>query len=178
MRDPSEEAAEVCHQGEVDGDPIAVGPSAQGIAVGGGSVWVANMGNDTVLRIDPELCQVQGEPIEVSSEPAALAYGDGGIWVAGGSFGGTLSRIDVASGAVGAAVPAGLPGSGAHGIAVGEGAVWVIDIYEKKVVRIDPGTQEPSMMRSPSMESRKRSPSAGGVRGWPRLPGEWTTQAR
>jgi serine/threonine-protein kinase len=39
--------------GKVVGDEIRVGSTPVGIASGGGSIWVANNGDDTVSRIDP-----------------------------------------------------------------------------------------------------------------------------
>ena len=39
---------------DVVGEPIDVGNQPRGVAVGEGSVWVANAGEDTVTRIDPK----------------------------------------------------------------------------------------------------------------------------
>ena len=39
--------------GEVEGDPIEVGPEPGAVAVGGDAVWVANNGDGTVTRIEP-----------------------------------------------------------------------------------------------------------------------------
>jgi YVTN family beta-propeller protein len=59
---------------------IPVGDGPQGIAVGAGSVWVANGLDGTVSRVDP----VSGEAvatIEVGGRPDELAVGEGGVWV-------------------------------------------------------------------------------------------------
>ena len=39
--------------GEVEGDPIPVGPEPGAVTVGGDAVWVANNGDGTVTRIEP-----------------------------------------------------------------------------------------------------------------------------
>ncbi len=52
------------------------------MAVGEGSVWVANAGDGTVTRIDPARATVVGDPIPVGRDPRELAVGEGFVWVA------------------------------------------------------------------------------------------------
>jgi peptide/nickel transport system substrate-binding protein len=59
---------------------IGVGHSPAGVAVGAGSVWVANSGDGTVMRIDPRT-DTRVATITVGSAPQAIAVADGRIWV-------------------------------------------------------------------------------------------------
>jgi YVTN family beta-propeller protein len=91
-----------------------------GIAVGGGAVWVSDVGSDQVWAIDP----VRNEPLgttAVGGQPLSLAYGNGSIWVAN-SGDGTVSRIDPASRRVVATIPV---GGSPNGIAVTDHEIWV-----------------------------------------------------
>jgi YVTN family beta-propeller protein len=81
---------------------IPVGPSPAGIALGTGSVWVANSGDGTVTRINPNTDRVQAT-IAVGGSPQALTVADGRVWVTvdaqsitpnrGRSGGGTLRIV-------------------------------------------------------------------------------------
>ena len=58
-------------------------PSARpptGVAVGGGSVWVANSGDGTVTRIDPKTDKVSAT-IAVGGSPQAITVAGGRVWV-------------------------------------------------------------------------------------------------
>jgi YVTN family beta-propeller protein len=115
--------------------PVGVLPSA--VAGGPGAIWVANIDDRTVSRVDPGSLSGQ-RTIPVPSTPTGLAVGFGSVWVANG-VAGTVSRLDpgtdrvLATTSVTQVVPAG--GS----IATGAGSVWVV--YSNSVVaRIDPNT--------------------------------------
>lgn len=60
-------------------DAIKVGTNPSGVAIGGGSVWVAS-GDGTVARIDPKTDKVVAT-IEVGSTPNGLAIGNRRVWV-------------------------------------------------------------------------------------------------
>jgi len=60
---------------------IGVGPHPLGVAVGEGSVWVAN-GDGTVSRIDPS--SFEATTIRVGSNLTGIAAGEGAVWVAVG----------------------------------------------------------------------------------------------
>ena len=49
------------------------------VAVGAGSIWVANAGDGTVSRIDPGARKVI-ETIDVGNAPAGLVVSDGLVW--------------------------------------------------------------------------------------------------
>ena len=76
---------------------ISIGNGPRGVAVGGGSVWVANEPDGTVSRLDPRSGRVRKIP--VGDAPSGVAYGAGAVWVAN-SLSGTVSRIDSQTGSV------------------------------------------------------------------------------
>ena len=59
---------------------IRVGTGALGIAVGGGSVWVANSVAGTVSRVDPQEDTVEAT-IAVGRTPRGIAVAEGAVWV-------------------------------------------------------------------------------------------------
>ena len=59
---------------------VPVGGSPVGVAVGGGSVWVANSRDGTVTRIDAATAKPV-KTIEVGGSPQAVAVADGKVWV-------------------------------------------------------------------------------------------------
>jgi len=59
---------------------IAVGRSPEGVAVGAGSVWVANSGDGTISRIDPRTNNVIAT-ITVGGSPQAITVAHGRVWV-------------------------------------------------------------------------------------------------
>jgi YVTN family beta-propeller protein len=104
-------------------DPIAVGADPAAVALGFGSIWVANKGDGTVSRIQ---LGASGQParvrtITVGERPVDIAAGEGGVWVAN-ARGHTVSRIDPATNRVTRTIDLHNPPAG---IAVGAGRVWV-----------------------------------------------------
>jgi YVTN family beta-propeller protein len=61
--------------------PMAAGSRPAAIAVGGGAVWVANSGDGTVSRIDPETNEVVVS-ITIGGTPVGIAFSDETVWVA------------------------------------------------------------------------------------------------
>ena len=61
-------------------EKISVGRRPVGIAVGSNAVWVANAGDGTVSRIDPQTNEVV-KTIPVGSSPSGVAAAAGFIWV-------------------------------------------------------------------------------------------------
>ena len=107
---------------------VGRGPGA--VAVGGGSVWVANTLDGTVTRIDREADQVVTIP--VGGVPSGLDFGAGALWVADGGArtvaqvdpraNKVLQRIDVAN--------------APRGVAIAGGALWVVTGVDGAVHRI------------------------------------------
>jgi DNA-binding beta-propeller fold protein YncE len=126
------------------GRPVTTGASPQSLAVGGGSLWVANHDERTVTRIDQPSGNVVAD-IPVPSEPHRVAYGAGAAWV-GNWHDNSVSRIDPATNrVVGSPIPIGLHHAG--NLVVGAGGVWVTSDYrvdgapeDVVIVRIDPQT--------------------------------------
>jgi YVTN family beta-propeller protein len=124
------------------GRPVRTGASPQSLAVGGGSLWVANHDARTVTRIDLASGKVVAK-IPVPSEPHRVAYGAGAAWV-GNWHDNSVSRIDPQTNrVVGSPIPIGFHHAGNLG--VGGGDLWVTSDYRANaaaedvvVVRVDP----------------------------------------
>ena len=119
---------------------LPVGRRPDSVAVGENSVWVANLDDKTLMRIDPEKRTV-ARTIQFDATPTGLAVGFGAVWVAHGLLG-TVSRVAPQYTGVETIRPpfTRLVGdAGAHGtVAVGAGSVWVA-FGDSSVSRIDPG---------------------------------------
>ena len=130
------------HTNRPAGRPITTGASPQSLAVGGGSLWVANHDAGTVTRIDQASGKVLAD-IPVPSEPHRVAYGVGAVWV-GNWHDDSVSRIDPATNrVVGSPIPIGSHHAG--NLVVGAGDLWVTSDYrvdaaaeDVVLVRIDP----------------------------------------
>jgi YVTN family beta-propeller protein len=117
--------------------PVGVRPGP--VAYGAGSLWVGNLGDRNLTRIDPVL-HTATETVSIdNATPTGLAVGDGAVWVAHGLTG-DLSRIestftelthslDVAD------TPHGSP---TGSVAIGAGYVWAV-FGDSTLARIDPG---------------------------------------
>ena len=99
---------------------INVGTAPTSLAVGFGSVWVANSLDGTVSRIDPQRNTVTGT-VAVGDGAGAVAVAAGGVWVSS-QYAGTIERIDPVTDAVTRTVRV---GSRPQGLAVAGGLVWV-----------------------------------------------------
>jgi DNA-binding SARP family transcriptional activator len=126
---------------------VPIGGSPAAIAVGAGSVWVADADHSTITRIDAKTKEVL--PIGgLGSQVSDVAFGFGSLWVAGGNDG-TLARIDPRHNGI-RQVDLG----GASGVApgpvftvrAGQRAVWVTRGNE--IVRVDPGENAATARRS------------------------------
>jgi streptogramin lyase len=120
------------------GAVIAVGNAPDGIAIGHGSVWVANAGDGALTRIDEISGNVLGTISYANHSVigAAVAVWRGSVWVADSS-GDTVTRIDAGSGR-----PVGNPirvGAGQKRIALSEDTLWVSNSADGTVTRIDAG---------------------------------------
>jgi YVTN family beta-propeller protein len=125
---------------------LAAGPrrvelpgSAEGLAVGGGYLWVTSPsdsgGSDAVYRIDLRSRRVVSS-VRVGTLPLFITFGYGAAWVSN-------YRDD--------SVSVIRPGSkeaetisvsgGPLGVAAGAGGIWVVTFWQKELVRIDPETR-------------------------------------
>jgi len=114
-----------------------VGNQPTAVAFGEGSVWVANYGDRTVQRIDPETNEAGPGFGGLDGNPTSMALGGGSGWVTT-SQGGVLDQIDPDTNL---ARPIEL-GTGYRGVAFGEGSVWVTNDVKGTVARIDPATSQ------------------------------------
>ena len=69
-----------------------VGNRPTSVATGLGAVWVANVDDDSVSRIDPKTNAVV-QTITVGEQSSGVAVGGGFVWVAN-TLDGTVSQID------------------------------------------------------------------------------------
>ena len=139
---------------------IPIGKDAQGISLGVQLAWVANTGDDTVQRIDRAQAQTVGDPIGVGDHPIGIHVGSK-VWVTNFKDG-TLSQIDIATAQVeGAPLKT---GAGARGVTEGFGGVWVSNLHDDTVTRVDPRRSRWSP-RSPSARSRRSSWPPSGPSG-------------
>jgi len=126
--------------GAPDGPPVTVA-DPNGIATGGGSVWVTNRQASTVTRIDERTRRVVGAAIRVGRTPADIVAGFGSIWIANVDDG-TVSRLDERTGKpIGGPIP--VADAQVLALAVDRDGVWVastdIRIGERvHVRRLDP----------------------------------------
>lgn len=79
--------------------PLLTGATISAVALGGGSVWVGNDTNSTVLRVDPATGRIQSQlDIPDSGSTASLLYTAGALYVSGSDHG--LRRLDTETGRV------------------------------------------------------------------------------
>ena len=119
--------------------PVGIRPGP--LAAGAGSIWVGNLQDRTLTRVDPaQRTATAGISLD-SRTPTGLAVGAGAVWVAHGARG-QLSRIDPQFSEVTeridvAATSRGLGGTQQGVVAVGDASVWAA-YGESTVARIDP----------------------------------------
>jgi YVTN family beta-propeller protein len=106
--------------------PVGIRPAE--IASGSGSIWVANLDDQTVQRIDPAARRVI-RTLPVGDTPTGLATSNAAVWVVGANsshFAVTVKRIDPQFDVVVHATRLGnvIPG-GAGSLATRQDAVWV-----------------------------------------------------
>ena len=113
--------------------------SAEGLAVGGGYLWVTSPsdsgGRDTVFRVDLRTRRVVAST-PVGTLPLFVGFGYGSAWVS--NYRGNSVSV-VRPGSAGAET-VGLEG-GPLGIAAGAGGVWVVSFGTRTLSRIDPETR-------------------------------------
>jgi YVTN family beta-propeller protein len=121
-------------------DSVPVGTRPGPIAFGAGSVWVGNLDDRTVTRIDPGSRRVLRHIALDDRTPTGLAFGFGEVWVAHGLLG-ELSRIDPQFNEVSRPIEvAGTAfGSPNGSVAIGAHSVWAV-FGDSTLARIEPAT--------------------------------------
>jgi streptogramin lyase len=81
--------------------------SADGMALGGGNVWVSDSSNDELVRIDPATGSIAAH-FHVGRDPRGIEVdSDGGVWVilSGEGESGVLAKVDPSTRIVVARIP-------------------------------------------------------------------------
>jgi DNA-binding beta-propeller fold protein YncE len=152
--------------GSLEARPAPVGsdfPSS--VAYGFGSLWVTDVVDNVVLRVDPRSLRSE-ERIQVGDSPTAVAVGHGSVWVANFRDG-TVSRIDPISNEVAVVIRV---GKGIGGISVGPTYVWVTTHAHGSVVAVDP--REDGVAGVENVGSRPQGVVASDGGAWVAVQGE------
>jgi YVTN family beta-propeller protein len=114
-------------------ETIAVGKAPRFLAVGEGAVWTLNQGDGSISRVDPKTNKVVAT-IEagIPGEGGEIAAGEGSVWAT--VFGFPITRIDPATNKV----VQQFVGPGGDAIRVGRGFVWLSNLKQGNVWRLDP----------------------------------------
>jgi hypothetical protein len=117
-------------------------PMGGALALGDGAAWLFN--DRGLHRIDPSTGKI-GNPVgpsisSVCESPKDLLVAFAGAWLACKE--GKVVRVDIASGA-GTSIPT---AAGSHTLTVGGDAVWVTNYQAGSVSRIDPKTNQVTMV--------------------------------
>ena len=111
----------------------------RGIAVGEGAVWITDLGNSAIYKVDPQTnALAMTIATDVFGSGGSIGVGEGAIWVITfDNHDKTLTRYNAQTGAVEAKIALPQPGKG---VVVAYGAVWVTVAKEAELYRIDPAT--------------------------------------
>ena len=112
---------------------IDVGPRPRFTTVGAGSIWTLNQGDGTVSRVDVKSRKlITNIELGVPGGGGEIAYGEGFVWVT--VFEIPLSQIDPDTNKV----IKQWVGPGGDAVRVGHGSVWLSNLRQQNVWRIDP----------------------------------------
>jgi YVTN family beta-propeller protein len=115
---------------------IQVGIRPGPVVVGGGSVWVGNLDDQTLTRIGAATRSTTATIPLDDRTPTGVAFGEGAVWVAHGQRG-ELSRVDPQFEQLTDTLDVATPSSQLGAVAVGAGSVW--GVYgDSTMVRVDP----------------------------------------
>jgi YVTN family beta-propeller protein len=146
--------------GKPAGAGVALGKGTGAVAVGFGSVWVANQDEDEVSRVDPATRKVVAT-VHVGNRPTGVAVGQGdpNVWVI--TSDGVWAIDPLTNGVVATIKLTNLPLS----VAVAQGSVWVTyktsDQSPEGLFRIDPNSR--TVVERIQMAEAPFSPSPVGL---------------
>ena len=113
-------------------DRVKVGSNPRFTTVGGGSIWTLNQGDGTVSRVDVKTRKLITDiVVGVPGGGGEIAYGEGFVWVT--VFEIPLTQIDPETNKV---VKQWF-GLGGDAVRVGHGSVWLSNIRQENVWRLD-----------------------------------------
>ena len=111
---------------------IAVGPGPRFLTFGANAVWTLNQGDGTVSRVDAKTGKlIANIEVGIPGTGGELAFGDGFVWAT--VFQIPLSKIDPATNQV----VKQWTGPGGDSVRVGHGSLWLSNLREQNVWRID-----------------------------------------
>lgn len=114
-------------------DRIEVGPNPRFTTVGAGAIWTLNQGDGTVSRVDVKSRKlVTNIEVGVPGGGGEIAFGAGRLWVT--VFEIPLTEIDPETNKV----VRQWTGPGGDAVRVGHGSVWLSNIRQENVWRLDP----------------------------------------
>jgi len=113
-------------------DTIAIGPRPRFLAAGAGSVWSLNQGDGTVSRVDTKTRKlVVNIEAGIPGGGGELAFGEGYLWAT--VFQMPISKIDPATNTV----VRQFAGAGGDSIRAAHGSIWLSNLREQNLWRID-----------------------------------------
>ena len=124
-------------------ESIQVGIRPSPVAVGEGFVWVGNLDDRSLSKIDPSTRTIQGTFGLAPYTPTGVTTGAGAVWLANG-YVGSYSRFDPSVEEVGKPIDVtnrSTAGSAAYGL----GKVWFA-FGVGEIVQVDPSTNEPGLI--------------------------------
>ncbi|MCU1260740.1 MAG: hypothetical protein JWO80_3625 [Bryobacterales bacterium] len=114
-------------------DSIAVGPQPRFLTFGAGAIWTLNQGDGTVSRVDTKTAKlVASIEVGVPGGGGEIAFGMGHVWAT--VFQIPLSEIDPQTNKV----VRQWVGAGGDSVRVAHGSIWLSNLREQNVWRIDP----------------------------------------
>jgi YVTN family beta-propeller protein len=115
--------------------PVGIRPGP--VAAGAGSIWVGNLEDRTLTRVDSVQRTTTATISLDRRTPTGVAVGEGAVWIAHGRLG-QLSRVDPQFDQLAETIDVAISGVAQQGaVAVGAGSVWAA-YGETTVARIDP----------------------------------------
>jgi YVTN family beta-propeller protein len=138
---------------------VAVGERPGPVAFGGGGVWIGNVDDSTLSRINPKTREVRTIPMQHVS-PSDIAAGEGGVWVADGPDNAVVRVSPDVNDVVDTVRTNRCSGYDAA-IAVGGGAVWFV--CSIGIVEIDPGSNYAHRWRYLGLAPRAITVGLGAV---------------
>ena len=116
-------------------EAIPLGGQPSTLAAGAGSLWVTNLDDRTLTRIQPET-RALGRRIQLAGTPTGVTAGPTGVWISYGLVGSVAHVVPQVNDVV-KTIPDVFGRSSGGAITQGEGAVWAAS-GSGELVRIDP----------------------------------------
>ncbi|MEA2134309.1 MAG: hypothetical protein QOC68_2218, partial [Solirubrobacteraceae bacterium] len=121
---------------------VAVGTRPSGVAFGSGSLWVANLDDQTVSRVNPKTLQ-RLRTQSVDGPPTGIAAAGRAVWVVGSNPGAnnvSVSRIDPQFDAIHRTARLGIVVAGSPGAVAAQGSTLWVAPFSGSLARLDART--------------------------------------